>query len=91
MPVREGEVAVGIAADIEPVRVGELRRIAVGGADADVNVGSLRHGDAAEHGVRRRTAVAELVRAFHAQELLDRGFDQFRMRGAARAWRRDCG
>ncbi len=64
-------------ANVETVRIGKLRGIAVGGADADMDEGAARHGDAAEHRVRRRATVAELVRAFHAQELLHRGLDQF--------------
>ena len=73
----EREVPVGMPANVETVRVGKLRGIAVGGADADMDVGAARHRDAAEHGVRGGAAVAELVRALHAQELLHRGLDQF--------------
>ena len=58
---------------------GKLRRVAIGGADADVHVGSGGHGDAAEHGIFGRSAVAELVRAFHAQKFFDRRFDGLRM------------
>src|SRR5688500_13458607 len=36
----EGEVAVGLAARIEAVGLGELCRVAVGGADADMDVGA---------------------------------------------------
>jgi hypothetical protein len=36
----EGDVAVGLAIDVEALRVGELRRIAVGRADADRDRGA---------------------------------------------------
>src|SRR5678816_2670000 len=39
--VAEGDVAVGLAADVEAVGVGELRRVAVGRADAEGNEGAL--------------------------------------------------
>ena len=74
--MREGEVAVRLPADIEAVRVGELIGIAVGGADADMHVGPRCDVDAAERRVDCGPAVAELVRAFHAQKLLDRRFDE---------------
>src|SRR5262245_22092812 len=55
----EGEVAVGLAADVESIRVGELGRVAVGGADADGDEGAGGHGDAAELDGARGDAVAE--------------------------------
>ena len=70
----EGEVAVGAAGDVEAVRVGEAAGVAVGGADADGDEGA--GGD----GAGRRWwwgavvhAVAELVAAFEAEDLLDGG------------------
>src|SRR5437764_1253579 len=70
---REREMAVRLAVDIEKIGILELRRIAVRGPDADVNVAPRRNVDSAEPRVPRRPPVAELVRAFHAQEFLDRG------------------
>ena len=70
----EGQVAVGLARDVEPVGIGELGGVAVGGADADGDEGAGRHGDAADLDVARRGhAVAELVGALEAQDLLHRG------------------
>ena len=80
MPVREGQMPVRLAADVEAIGSGELLGIAIGRADADVHVASGRDVDAAQHGIADGPAVAELVRAFHAQEFLDRGFHRLRMR-----------
>ena len=44
----EGQVPVGLAADVEAVGVRELGRVAVGGADADGDEGAGRHRDAAD-------------------------------------------
>ena len=69
----ESEMAIGLAADVEAIGIGKLRRIAVGGADADVHVGAGGQVDAAEPRVAVAAPIAELVRAFHPQEFLDRG------------------
>ena len=79
MPVPKARWRFGSPSDIEAIRIGKLRRVAIGGADADVHVGSGGHGDAAERGIFGRSAVAELVRAFHAQKFFDRRFDCLRM------------
>src|SRR5713226_423099 len=76
---REGEMPVGLAADVETIRIFELRRVAVGGADADVHVAAGRNLDAAEAGIARCTPIAELVRALHPQKFLDRGVDAIRI------------
>ena len=60
---------------------GNCAGIAVGRADAEMHIGAGRHGDVADAGVGDGAAVAELVRAFHAQEFLDRGVDRLRMGG----------
>src|SRR6185312_2187911 len=72
----EGEMTVRLAPQVEPFRVDELRGIAVGGANADMDIGARGHVDAAERGVLGGTAVAELIRALHAQKLLDRRVDE---------------
>ena len=76
---RKGEVAIGLAADIETIRVGELCGIAIGGADADVNIAPRRDRYPAQMDIPRRTPIAELVRAFHPQEFFDRGVDALRI------------
>ncbi len=43
----EGEMAIGMATDVKALRFGELRGIAIGGANADMNVGSARQRHAA--------------------------------------------
>src|SRR5437660_12722689 len=55
---REGEMPVGLAADVETIRIFELRRVAVGGADADMNIAAGRNLHAAEAGVARRASIA---------------------------------
>src|SRR5262245_66626101 len=57
----ERQMAVGSAADIEPIRIGKLRRIAVGGADAEMHVAAGRDCNAAQRGVLGGTAVSQLV------------------------------
>ncbi len=57
----EGEVPVGMAADIEPIGVGKLGRIAVGGPDARMHIGIRRQLLAADFGVTGGAPVAELV------------------------------
>ena len=73
---RERQVPVWCAADIEALGIGELRGIAVGGADAQRHRrGGLQH-DAAELHAFGGHPVAELVGAFIAQDFLDRRLDQ---------------
>ena len=52
---REGEMAVGVAGDVEHLRIVERRRIAVGGADAQCDEGAGRAA------LRRRSRVARVV------------------------------
>src|SRR5437867_273894 len=42
----ESKVAVRCSADIEPIGIGELRRVAIGGADTERDAGAGRHLDA---------------------------------------------
>src|SRR5574342_956774 len=46
--VAEGDVAVGLARDVEALGVGELRRVAVGGADRERDEGARGEPPAAE-------------------------------------------
>ncbi len=69
MPVRR-------TADIETFGIGELRGVAVGGADAQRHRRARRHRDAAEFERLDGHAVAELVGALEPQHFLDRGLDQ---------------
>ena len=67
----KGQVSIGGAPYIEFIGRGELFGIAICGANTKRDLGSCRHIDTAElHGLRG-DAVAELVRTFVAQELLD--------------------
>ena len=75
-PGAEGEVPVGRPRDVEPVGVGELRRVAVGAADRHVDVSPGRELRAAQRRVHLKPPVADLVRAFEAQEFLHRRADQ---------------
>ena len=52
-----------------------MGRIAIGGADADMHIGPGGDIDAAKHRVLDGSPVAELVRAFHPQELFHGGRD----------------
>src|SRR3989442_1213913 len=72
----EREVAVRRAPDVETVRVRELRRVTVGGADPERDERSRVHRDATEHRVAHGAPVAELVRALEPEELLDGARDQ---------------
>ena len=80
----EGEVPVRLPPYVEPIRIGELRGITIGGTDADMHIGAGLHWRAAEHGIARGAPVAELVGAFHAQEFFDCAVDQFGMRAQVR-------
>ncbi len=72
----EGEMPVRDAADVEGFGVFELPGIAVGGADAQRHRRAGFQNDARELDGLGGHAVAELVRAFVAQDFLDRGLDQ---------------
>ena len=72
----EGDVTVGVAGEVEAVRLLELSRIAVGSADAQRDPAFRGQRDAANVSRARADPVAELVRALEAQELLHRGLDQ---------------
>src|SRR5260370_5882117 len=67
----EGDMAVGLAGRVETVGLGELSGIAVGRADADMDVGARRQALAADLEVGHQPTIAELVGAFEAQPLLD--------------------
>src|SRR5207237_9235821 len=62
--------------------LGELRRIAVGGADADGDARIRWQPEAADLDLRGGDAVAELDGALIAEELLDRGLHRFVVAGA---------
>src|SRR5579859_5592394 len=64
----ERQVAIGMAADVEPIRIGELRRVAVGGADAQMHVGMRGDLGAADRGVAGRPPIAELVGTLQPQK-----------------------
>src|SRR6476469_2080466 len=72
----ECQVPVRRASDIEPVGIGELRRVAVRCADAQRHARSGRQLDVADARRLRRYPVAELVRAVEAQEFLDGSLDR---------------
>src|SRR5438067_2356324 len=72
----EGKVAIGLAGGVEAVGLGELRRVAVGGADADMDVGPGGQRLAADLEVGGEPPVAELVGALEAQAFLDAALDQ---------------
>ncbi len=86
----EGEVAVRCPRHIEPLRLGELIGIAVGGADAQRDRRCRRDRDAANRDACGRHAVAELVRALEAQELLHRRAYQRRIGDQPRLLARPC-
>src|SRR5206468_11425307 len=67
-PGAECDVAVGIAGEIESVRLGKLCRIAVRRADAQCDSRSRRQHDTANLHLSRRDSIAELIRAFKAQK-----------------------
>lgn len=75
-PGAEGQMPVLRAADIERFGIGELRRIAIGGADAEGDPRLRRQGHAADLHLPRGDAVAKLVGAFETQELLHRRLGQ---------------
>ena len=77
-------MTVGTACNVQAVGVGKLRRIPVGGPDAERNQRPRLQRDAPDLGRFQQTAVAELVGAFEAQELLDGRDDQVRLGTQAR-------
>src|SRR5258708_15400944 len=70
------QMSIGRAAYVEFIRRGELLGVAIGGANAESDLGSRRQIHAAELYGLSRNAIAELVRTFVAQELLDGALDQ---------------
>lgn len=62
--------------DIQRLGVGELRRIAISGADAKMNIGASLDSHAAKDRVFSDPSIAELVGAFKAKKLLNCGIDQ---------------
>ncbi len=71
----ECQVAIRLAPDVEAIRVGKLAGIAVRGADSQVEDRAGFELLSPDLGVDREPAVAELVRALEAQELVDRVLD----------------
>ena len=70
----KGEVGVGVVAlDVEPVRIGELRRIAVGGAEQRHHEAALRDRLPSELRVLHGKAHGHLYRAVVAEQLLHGG------------------
>jgi hypothetical protein len=74
--LREGQVPVGLAGEIEAVGLGELLGVAIAGTDAQGDAAAGGQVMTAERHPHRGHPVAELVGAFEAQEFLDRGADQ---------------
>ncbi len=77
--VAKRNVAVGIARDVDPVRVGKLVRIAVRGADHDMENLALADLLAADLKVFARGPDAALGRCVVAQEFLGGEVDQARI------------
>src|SRR5438477_2810619 len=73
----ERELPVGLPRDLHSIGVGELCRVAIGGADADGDAGIRRQRYAADTYVVRGDAVSQLHRTFEAQEFLDGDFHAF--------------
>ena len=70
------QMSIGRTPYIEFIGSGELLGIAIRRADTKSDLGSRRHVHTAEVHRLRRNAIAELVRTFVAQKLLDGAFDQ---------------
>jgi hypothetical protein len=79
----EGDVLVRAARDVEPVRVGELRRVAIGGREHRHDRGVLRDHLATDLEVLARDADGEEDRPVEAQALVDRGREQLGLRAQA--------
>ena len=75
----EGQVAVGAATEVECVGPLELSRVAVGGAHHRVDALAAGEHAPAELMVLRNHPCDRQARPVVAQELLDRGVDQFRI------------
>ena len=79
-PGSEGEMPVGGSCQVEPVRMLELFRIPVGRADTQVQLSAGRQPGFAQLRVGRGAPIAQLIRAFEAQDLLDGGPGEIRVR-----------
>ena len=75
--VTERHVAVGIAGDVEPVGIGELIGVAIGGADHDVENLAFADLYAADFKILARGTDATLGRRVEAEEFLGRQVDEF--------------
>ncbi len=62
--------------DIQRLGVCELRRIAISGADAKMNIGAGLHRHAANQRDYSDPSIAELVGALKARKLFNCGIDQ---------------
>ena len=69
----EGEVAVRVASDVEPMGIGEHRRVAVGGGEAEQAVRTGKESVVTDDDVVGQPDAGDADRADEAQELLDRG------------------
>ena len=77
VPTAESEMSHGVAArDVEPMRINELPRIAIGGADADDQHRILCDLLAGELDVVGRASRRPLHGRVHAQQLFDGAADQ---------------
>jgi len=88
--VPEGEVRVGPTMDVEPVRIGELRRIPIGGGDPQQD--DLVGGDHVSAKLHRggRPPAQSGERRSIAQHFLDRGREAGRIRAQRRRGGRMC-
>jgi hypothetical protein len=68
----EGNVRIGVAPDVETVRVGELHRIAIGGADHGKHAPACRNRLAVHFDVARGGPEHKLNGSAEAQHLFDR-------------------
>jgi hypothetical protein len=75
----EGEMPVRLPVDVEAIGIGELLRVAIGGADADVHVTSGLDRNAAQRRVLNGPTIAKLVRTFYTQKFLDRRLNRVRV------------
>ena len=76
--VTEPHMAVGIAGDVEPVGIGELIGVAIGGADHDVENLAFADLYAADFKILARGTDATLGRRVEAEEFLSRQVDELR-------------
>ena len=75
----KGEMSVRVPLELERLRLIEGERIAIGGTNAEMQIGPGGKSRAGEVDVFRSQAIAELVRAFKSQKLIDRRSDQRRL------------